>query len=69
MRNRDFLFGSNPQPAPQGWNVLEALLRQGVLNFLQCFKTEKRKHEIKVRDMLESNTNAGIRIDDFRVCF
>lgn len=29
----------------------------------------KRKHEIKVRDVLESNTNASIRVDDIRVCF
>lgn len=40
---RDFLFGSNMQSAPQACNVLEALLRQGVLDFLQCFETEREQ--------------------------
>ena len=50
----DVLFGSNVQPAPRAHNVLEALLRQGVLAFLQCFKTQKRKQEIK--EFLGGNT-------------
>lgn len=35
----------------------------------QWKKKNKRKHEIKVRAVLESNTNASIRVDDIRVCF
>lgn len=47
----DFLFGSNIQAAPQAYNSLGDLLRQGVLEFLPGFETDKGN--MKSKNFLE----------------